>query len=862
MATVYLAQDLRHEREVAIKVLHPDLGAALGGDRFLSEIKTTARLQHPHILPLLDSGEADGLLFYVMPYVRGETLRTRLERDRQLPIDAALRIAREVADALGAAHALGIIHRDIKPENILLQGGHALVADFGIALAVQQAGGARMTQTGLSLGTPQYMSPEQAMGERAIGAQSDIYALGAVTYEMLTGDPPFTGSSVQAIVAKVLSERPTPLRTLRDTVPPHVEQAVLTALAKLPADRFASASEFAAALGGERFSTVNTAAVAPLSGPALARARRTNVVFAGLALAALALAVWGWSRRPSTAVEAPVQRFEFTAGADLAFAFPLLSSVAALAISPSGDRVVYSARKGAGWILVVRSLDQLTPRALPGTEGGLYPEFSPDGRWIAFESGGRIRKIAVDGSGLTTITTIGSSGLAGLTWVSNAEIVFAYRAVSGTPGLWRVPAAGGEPQKASRLDTTANERVQLQPRAVPGGNLVLYTASRGTGLLLTLGVTDLRSGQVTTFPGLNAARALGIVDGNLVYVRGDGGLMVAPFDTRRLTLGTPMQVGDSVAVRNWDAAAALSASGALVYQQGGVASQLVRTDRAGNASILVDSVRPYQHPRYSPDGSRIAFGVAGAGGLDIWIIDLRSRALERLTSEGGNDRPEWTADGRRVGYSGSRDLPQGFWWQPVDGSAPASKLIAVADPVREGVFTRDGKAVLYRTDHTDHSRDIWLRSLAGDSTPVPLLTSINDEKEPRPSPDSRWLAYVSNESGREEVYVRSMTPGGGRVPVSAEGGGEPLWAPQGLTLYYRFGNEVIEATLATTPSLRVTGRRVLFSGPYASDIFHPNYDVAPDGKSFLMVRPVDQSRGLVMVVNWAGELRRRIGGVE
>src|SRR5688500_97129 len=271
MATVYLAHDLRHEREVAIKVLHPDLGAALGGDRFLSEIKTTARLQHPHILPLLDSGEADGLLFYVMPYVRGETLRTRLERERQLPIDAALRIAREVADALGAAHAIGIIHRDIKPENILLQGGHALVADFGIALAVQHAGGARMTQTGLSLGTPQYMSPEQAMGERGIEARSDIYALGAVTYEMLTGDPPFTGSSVQAIVAKVLSERPTPLRTLRDTVPIPVEQAVLTALAKLPADRFASAAAFAAALPTAALSLHPSTGVAQAAGPALAR---------------------------------------------------------------------------------------------------------------------------------------------------------------------------------------------------------------------------------------------------------------------------------------------------------------------------------------------------------------------------------------------------------------------------------------------------------------------------------------------------------------------------------------------------------------------------------------------------------------
>src|SRR5687767_7674687 len=249
MATVYLAHDLRHDRDVAVKVLHPDLGAALGGDRFLSEIRTTARLQHPHILPLLDSGTADSLLYYVMPYVRGETLRTRLERERQLPLEDALRIAREVADALAHAHGVGVIHRDIKPENILLQGGHALVADFGIALAVQQAGGQRMTQTGLSLGTPQYMSPEQALGERSVDARSDIYALGAVTYEMLVGEPPFTGPTAQAIVARLMAEEPRPISVYRRAVPDGVEAAVLRALEKLPADRFASAGAFGAALG-------------------------------------------------------------------------------------------------------------------------------------------------------------------------------------------------------------------------------------------------------------------------------------------------------------------------------------------------------------------------------------------------------------------------------------------------------------------------------------------------------------------------------------------------------------------------------------------------------------------------------------
>src|SRR5690349_11529014 len=227
MATVYLARDVKHDRKVAVKVLHPDLAAALGAERFLAEIRTTANLQHPHILALHDSGEADGFLFYVMPFIDGESLRDRLTRERQLPIGDALRIAREVADALGYAHEHGVIHRDIKPENILLQGGHAFVADFGIALAVQSAGGQRMTQTGLSLGTPQYMSPEQAMGERTIDARSDLYALGAVVYEMLTGDPPFRGSTVQAIVAKVLTEKPAPLIARRERVTPAVEHAVL-----------------------------------------------------------------------------------------------------------------------------------------------------------------------------------------------------------------------------------------------------------------------------------------------------------------------------------------------------------------------------------------------------------------------------------------------------------------------------------------------------------------------------------------------------------------------------------------------------------------------------------------------------------
>ena len=254
MATVYLAQDVRHDRKVALKVLRPELAAILGGERFLAEIKTTANLQHPHILSLFDSGEAGGLVFYVMPYVEGESLRDRLTREKQLPVEEAIRIAREVADALEYAHQRGVVHRDIKPENILLHGGHALVADFGIALAASRSeGGTRMTETGMSLGTPHYMSPEQAMGEREITPRADIYALGCVLYEMLTAEPPFTGATAQAIIARVMTEEPRSLMLQRHTVPAHVEAAVRTALEKLPADRFGSAAAFAEALANPAY---------------------------------------------------------------------------------------------------------------------------------------------------------------------------------------------------------------------------------------------------------------------------------------------------------------------------------------------------------------------------------------------------------------------------------------------------------------------------------------------------------------------------------------------------------------------------------------------------------------------------------
>jgi Tol biopolymer transport system component len=861
MATVYLAHDLKHDRDVAIKVLHPDLGAALGSDRFLSEIRTTARLQHPHILPLLDSGEADGLLYYVMPLVTGETLRTRLERERQLPVSDAVLIAREVADALGYAHGLGVIHRDIKPENILLQGGHALVADFGIALAVQSAGGARMTQTGLSLGTPQYMSPEQAMGERTIDARSDIYALGAVTYEMLAGDPPFTGSSVQAIVAKVLTEKPSPIHTVRDTVPETMEAAVLTALAKLPADRWPTAAAFVAALDGHGPATRSLAT--PRGGmPARRWSVRSPLPWAvgfGLATAA---AIWGWM--PRTRADAPpVVRLELQPVMGTKFAFPVTGVATELAVSPDGSRVIYAASAVSGeWMLYLRNLDQLMSRAIPGTAGAYNPEFSPDGKWIAFRSAdGKLKKIALDGSALTTLCSIDNGGSvgAGLTWVSNKEIVFARGTYSEGRGLWRVSADGGEPVQFSKFDSASNERLQLSPLAVDNGRLILYSSTVASNADLTMGVVEMATGKSTLLRGLLGARAIGLVDGFLLYVRNDGALMAAPFDVSRLRAGAPMQITDSIAVpaSAWSVPIALSANGSLLYQKGGVASQLVTVNN-GTTRVLLDSAQIYIHPRVSPDGRRVAVEIQGAAGVEIWVVDLVNHTSARLTHGGFNNRPEWTPDGRQVLYASSTRKPaDALWLQPADGSTDATLVAKDVNPIREGMVTPDGQSIVYRVDTPSNNRDIYRVALHGDRTPVPLLVGINDDKEPRASPDSKWLTYVSNESGREEVYVRSLAGDGGRVQVSTGGGGEPLWSRDGRRLFYRAGTGIVAATIATSPSLAVTERVPLFDGPFTTDVYHPNYDVEPDGQTFVMVRPVADSRQLVLVINWLQELRQR-----
>ncbi len=693
MATVYLARDVKHDRDVAIKVLHPDLGAALGAERFLAEIKTTARLQHPHILPLLDSGQADGLLYYVMPYVEGETLRGRLEREGQLPIAHAVRIAREVADALGAAHAVGVIHRDIKPENILLQGDHALVADFGISLAVQSASGARMTQTGLSLGTPQYMSPEQAMGERTLDARSDIYALGAVTYEMLAGEPPFTGNSAQAIVAKVLTERPVSLRTTRDTVGVALEDAVFTALAKLPADRFATAREFAQAISA----TPHASSTGADSATRVERSsvRRAFTVAAAVGVLALAIGIVA-GRRLGSAEDA------LEAGRSTKVTWDQGMQVTP-SLSPDGKRVAYAVSDGRRSRIYVRAVDggRSQPLTDDSTAVEHRPRWSPDGARILFVSNGHAVSAPAGGGAVRQeVSTPGE--IMSAIWAPDSKRV-AY--IVGDSVFVR--EADGRLRRIATLhqpdlcDWGVNERIAcavgntwyLRPGSFFNNSAPSWIAVINPASGVWTAVTD--SSVVHESPRWSAdAHALFFVanqDGPYdVYATRVNGQGLPVGHTRHFTAGLGPRV-ISVAADGRHIAFDVMESTSNVWSmpladlghttarrvQHTFGTQIVETFRTsldgkwlyydsdvsgefqlwrqrlanGTPEQLTNLPRALFSPSPSPDGKSVAFHSNHNGRRDIFVLPLDGGPNEQVTApplQGAS--PDWSPDGRTLSY--------------------------------------------------------------------------------------------------------------------------------------------------------------------------------------------------------------------
>lgn len=845
MATVFLADDVRHGRRVAIKVLHPELSAVIGAERFLAEIKTTAALQHPHILPLFDSGSADGLLYYVMPFVEGETLRSRLSREKQLPIADAVRIATEVANALDYAHRRGIIHRDIKPENILLHEGQALVADFGIALAVQSAGGQRMTQTGLSLGTPQYMSPEQAMGEREISARSDVYSLGAVTYEMLAGEPPFTGPTSQSIVAKVITEQPRSLAAQRHSVSPDVDAAVLKALEKLPADRFATPREFADALEGKSARAIPREIVA---GRTDHEKRRIAVaaVASGLVMLAVGYGVARMRTAPSS--DDDVVRFAFTPPANQRFT----NGIPGFGISPDGQAIAYRAiaLDGTG-LLYVRHLDDVEPRQVKGVKEPANPMFSADGKWIAYWDIGSttVRKVPVDGG--TPVVVANGVSSAGAVWTANDDIIF------GAPnaGLSIIPARGGARKAITQLNATRKERAHRNPILLADNKTIIFAVTDSADTT-QLAMTTI-AGQTPRYLGVPGIQPLGMISGHLIYVTADGQVLAAPFDVGQgRTVGPSTRLLDHIAVSSTRGDIGLSPSGTLVHDAGHGVQLLTIVDERGIKRPVMDSLRAFRYPRLSPDGSRVAVTVVEQALSSVWIYDIPGRTFERVTGPGTAALyPEWTADGKAIVFSGSVARKPGIFRIRLDGQREPEMLVQTTRLI-ESSLAADGHHLLMG----DTARLIY-RAIGDDGkTSVPGQGTLVAEHAgaARVSPDGKWIAYQSTVTGVYQIYVRPFPALDAQYPISVEGGQAPVWSRDSRRIVYSTaGRALIAATIATSPSFAVTRRDTLYASQHEYATAHANYDISPDGKRLLIVDANPHGSWMV-VQHWDRELKRRL----
>ncbi len=847
MATVYLARDLRHHRNVALKVLKPELGVVLGPDRFLTEIEVTANLHHPNLLPLFDSGEVGGLLFYVMPYVEGETLRARLERERQLPVDEAVRIAVLVAGALDYAHRHNVIHRDLKPENILLHEGQPLVMDFGIALAVSNAGGARVTQTGLSLGTPQYMSPEQATGDRQLDARTDIYSLAAVLYEMLSGDPPHTGSTVQAVIAKVITDNPRPLRDTRATIPVHVEAALLQGLAKVPADRWASAKEFAEALTGVR----------PVRLPALAqerilqdatviqkrRTRTMTFIAIGGWVAALAALVVATQPPQSSGGVTGAAWFSMTLPDSVQFAAANAGNRGFLALSRDGSQLVVAGVKDGQRSLYLHRLSAPGFQRIPGSDSAMTPSFSPDGQWLLYKIGTRLVRLPVSGGRAQRLVDSADGG----SWGDGDVIVYTHRG-----SLWRM-AADGSDRKLVGERVSPGAVGYLSASVLPGGQHALVTMATPPIRLdsMRIAVISLRDARVKDL-GIRGVGAAYVKTGQIGYLS-PGSMMLAPFSLRKLavtgpSVPLPEGIGEDA---NFNG---MSSSDNGVFAYAGARNENILVPihvvgRDGKESPLKFEEQSFQHVRVSPDGSRALVGIGPRVGAvigDIWVYDFAAGTRVALSTDQSHIRAEWK-DNSTIIYIHNLIDSTFLVSRPWNRSGEET---VIARGGRAGFFElsvgpANGYSAIRRTGG-GAAADIYIACSDSMESVLPIAASPQFvENAPRVSPNGHLLAFQSNETGANEVYVQAIPGSGPRIAVSTGGGTNPRWSSDGSTLMYVGPSRLMTAKIIETPTLALGVRDSLFVWKYGG------YDPFPGERQFLVFGRVPVHAAEIQVImNW------------
>jgi eukaryotic-like serine/threonine-protein kinase len=858
MGEVYRAQDSRLDRFVAVKILP----AGFAGDpdrvrRFEQEARAAAALSHPNILAVHDVGQHEGVLYLVSELLEGETLRQRLT-GHPLPASIAVGYAAQIAEGIAAAHDKGIVHRDLKPENLFItRDDRVKVLDFGLARlrpavaahegATVLAPGVATTEVGQILGTAGYMAPEQVRGE-PVDHRADIFALGAILYEMLGGRRAFTGNSAVATMAAILNEEPPELSALQGPSAPVLDRIVRRCLDKRPERRFDSARDLAFALQALGSGTT----LAPQGGgrqrgPAVLR---TLAALGVIALVALLAWLAGRSSAPSVGDPPPARRLTVVLpdgeALGLAEVAPLADGRRAIALSPDGSALAYVVNRQGTGELAVRRLDSFDARRLPGTSGAHSPFFSPDGASVAFFSGSALRRVAIEGGDPVTITE--ARNPFGGVWLDDGTIVFSDREGSQ---VVRVPAAGGAPAVIAQA---------AQP------TFVLYSAlPEGRGILIGrwgVASNDYRQVEVLSLDGerrtvlQGGTQALYAASGHLVFLRG-GTVHAVPFDLDRLEArGDPVPlIGGVRSEQSGPGQLALARDGTLVYVEGspGGIGTPVWVARDGTATPVGLPAGSYGQLRLSPDGRRIAIEVQGAA-TDIWVFEIERGAFTRLTQDGASVLPLWTPDSRRVTFMSERDGRPVIITRAADGSG-VEEVLAIEGAGPPWSWSSDGLRLAVQCGESgDH---LCIVEPAGDRRLRPIVASPFSDWGAAFSPDGLWIAYTSDVSGRYEVYVRPSSGEAGQWQVSTDGGEEPVWSRDGRELVYRYGFRWMTVSIDEGVTFGAGQPRVLFEGAF-QNLNGFSHDISPDGTRFLMVQSPDArpATRLQVVLNWFEELRR------
>ena len=867
MGEVYRARDTRLERTVAIKILPAHAASEERRQRFEREARAISSLSHPHICVLHDVGRHDGIDYLVMEYLEGETLADRLKRVGALPLDQVLRIGIEIADALDKAHRQGIVHRDLKPGNVMLTKAGAKLLDFGLAklrapevpvsaaseLSALPTGDKPLTAEGSLVGTFQYMAPEQLEGKEP-DARADIFAFGALLYEMATGERAFKGKSQASLIAAILAAEPTPISQLRPLTPPALDRVVATCLAKDPDERWQSAHDI-----GKELKWIRDAGSEAARPSTVPRGRWERMVWvAAVILAGIGgLVASMWRATPSP----PARTIRATLLPPPKTTLSLSDSISIPMLAPDGRAVAFVARSDDGRDrLWVRPLDGLAARMLAGTEGAIYPFWSPDSRALGFFADGKLKKIDASG-GPPEVLCDATSGRGGA-WSRDGVIVF-----SGQPGLGlsQVPAVGGTPMPATHIDASRQETSHRWPSFLPDGRHFLYTVlvavtpKHTDGIhLAALGsdqtqrVVDARSNAVYTEPGY------------MLFVR-DGALIAQRFDAARGRLsGETVSLVEQVQTFPVVGAAAFSASetGVLAYQAGtpDERAQILWSDRNGTRSETGIPAGSINSPRLSHDGGRILFRVEDRQGRgDIWIHDLARRVSSRFTFDPANDfAPIWSPDDTRVVFSSNRTSGGDLYVKASSGAGGEESLFASRDRKTVTQWPSDGRLLFVGFAAAMTSIDMWSLSLP-DGKATPLLKTEFTEGGGQLSPDGRWLAYHSNESGRMEVYVQPFPGPGAKWKVSRDGGQYSRWRGDGKELFFVAGDRALMAADVVGGQTFAAGDpRPLFPiHPRARTLDYP-YDVTADGRRFLVSESSGEDAALpiTLVVDWPSALKR------